>query len=56
MFDYMIRRGPKTAPQRGGEAWHEEPRAVLTGCQEGIKNPAVNVVERFSRSDRLLNR
>jgi prophage regulatory protein len=35
---------------------HEEPRSVLASCRRGIMNPAVNVAERFSRSDRLLNK
>jgi prophage regulatory protein len=35
---------------------HEEPGSVLGSCRRGIMNPAVNVVERFSRSDRLLNK
>ena len=39
-----------------GEASHEEPPSVLASCRRGIMNPAVNATERFSRSDRLLNK
>jgi prophage regulatory protein len=39
-----------------GETSHEEPSSVLASCRRGIMNPAVNVAERFSRSDRLLNK
>jgi prophage regulatory protein len=47
------------APKRhrmAGEASHEEPSSLLVSCRRGIMNPAVNVAERSSRSDRLLNK
>jgi prophage regulatory protein len=42
--------------RREGKASHEEPCSFLANCRRDIMNPAVNVAERFSRSDRLLNK